>query len=73
MAIGSLVAAIPLSSNHALIGQSYNDSLEMQDTTDIKPVGILVRDSYAPAMATASAARKSTTSSDAIRHRGPGG
>ncbi len=45
MAIGSLVAAIPLSSNHALIGQFYSDSLEMQDNADIKPVGVLVRDS----------------------------
>ena len=40
MAIGSLVAAIPLSSNHALIGQFYSDSLEMQDNADIKPVEI---------------------------------
>lgn len=48
MAIGSLVAAIPLTSNRALIGQFYNDSVETQDTTDVKPVGVLVRDSYLP-------------------------
>lgn len=57
MAIGSLVAAIPLSSNRALIGQSYNDSVDMQDTTDVKPVDVLVRDSYEPQALNASALR----------------